>query len=70
MRVPLGLFNSLSMITTALLSKRRYEPSLRTIRLAGADNHRVMHLSSLFHLPVGRGDLDMHLDHVADPRGA
>ena len=64
MRVPFG-FSSLSMMTTALLSNRRYEPSLRADDLPRAHDHRVMHLA-LLHRAVRRGVLDVDLDDVAD----
>ena len=64
MRVPRGLF-SLSMMTMALLSKRKYEPSERRIcwrvRTTTAST-----TSPFLTVPSGRGLLDVGLDDVAD----
>src|SRR5208282_4514415 len=64
-RVPRGLF-SLSMMTMALLSKRKYEPA---DLLARAHHHRIHHLA-LLDGSIRRGLLDVGLDDVADARVA
>ena len=63
MRVPRGL-RSLSMMTMALVSKRRAEPS-GLERLASADADGADNLA-FFHGAAGRSFLDVGRDDIAD----